>query len=345
MKVTVTVFLLLISMVAVGQQKDKKPAYSPPGRLMDVGGYRLHLNCTGKGGPAVVLIAGGGDFSFDWSLVQPDVSRFTRVCSYDRAGLAWSDPGPTPRTMRQEVYELHTLLKTARIKAPYVLVGHSIGGLVARVYAEQYPKEVAGIVLVDPTHEDTTLMYQGKLVRVREGAKGIPVPPAQTMQSSPPKPPTKEDIKQFEFNQKMFGAPKTEPPFDKLPASIQAMRLWFRSQPPHAAAGPDLWAEELQAMYMARAKSPDQLGDVPLVVLLAKHEYGNPPPDISADEWKRVNEEKRQQKVGLTNLSRNSRLIVAEKSGHHIQLDEPQVVIGAVRLVVDAVRRRTRLAP
>jgi pimeloyl-ACP methyl ester carboxylesterase len=345
MKVILTVFLLLMSMVAVGQQKYKESPYSPPGKLVDAGGFRLHLNCTGKSGPTVVLIAGAGDFSFDWGLVQPDVSRFTRVCSYDRAGLAWSDPGPTPRTMRQDASELHTLLKAARVEAPYVLVGHSIGGLIARVYAEQYVDEVAGMVLVDSTHEDTTLMYQDKLVRVREGAKGVAVPPSQTMRSSPPKPPAAEDIKQFEFNQKMFGAPKTEPPFDRLPASTQAMRLWFRSQPPRTAAEPDFWAEELQAMYVARAKTPHQLGDKPLVVLLAKPEVGNPPPGISDEEWKRVNEEKRQQKVGLTNLSRNSKLIVAARSGHHIQLDEPHVVTDAVRLVVEAVRRRTRLAP
>jgi pimeloyl-ACP methyl ester carboxylesterase len=344
MKVTAAAFLLL-SLVAVAQQQDNKRSYPPPGKLVDVGGYRLHLKCTGKDGPTVVLIAGAGDFSFDWGLVQPGVSRSARVCSYDRAGLAWSDPGPTPRTMRQDAYELHALLRAARIKAPYVLVGHSIGGLIARVYAGEYPAEVAGMVLIDPTHEDTTLMYQGKLVRVREGAKGLPVPPAQTLQTSPPQPPVKEDIEQFEFNKKMFGAPKTEPPFDRLPASVQAMRLWFRSQPPRAAAGPDLWAEELQAMYMARAKSPYQLGDMSLVVLLPKPEYGRPPPGISAEDWKRINEEKRQQKVELTNLSRNSRLVVAGKSGHHIQLDEPQVIIGAVRLVIDAVRRRTRLGP
>lgn len=345
MKVAAAALVLLVSLIAVAQQQDDKRAYAPPGKLVSVGGYRLHLDCIGKTGPTVVLIAGAGDFSFDWGLVQPGVSRFTRVCSYDRAGLGWSDPGPTPRTMRQDAYELHTLLKAARIKAPYMLVGHSIGGLIARVYAEQYPKDVAGMVLVDPTHEDTTLMYQGKLVRVREGAKGIAVPPVQTMRSSPPKPPAAEDIKQFEFNQKMFGAPKTAPPFDKLPASTQAMRLWFRSRPPRAAAGPDFWAEELQAMYLARARTPYQLGDKPLVVLLAKPVGGDAPPGIADDEWKRINEEKRQQKVELTNLSRNSRLVVAEKSGHHIQLDEPQVVIGAVRLVVDAVRRRTRLAP
>jgi pimeloyl-ACP methyl ester carboxylesterase len=345
MKVTVTVFLLLLSVIAVGQQKDKQPTYSPPGKLVDIGGYRLHLNCTGKSGPTIVLIAGAGDFSFDWGLVQRDVTRFARVCSYDRAGLAWSDPGPTPRTMRQDAHELQLLLRAARIKAPYVLVGHSIGGLIARVYAEQYPGEVAGMVLVDSTHEDTTLMYQGKLVRVREGSTGIVVPPVQTMRSSPPKPPTAADIAQFEFNQKMFGAPKTEPPFDKLSASTQAMRLWFRSQPPRAAAGSDFWAEELQAMYIARAKTPYQLGDKPLVVLLAKPAAGNPPPGISADEWKRVNEEKRQQKVGLASLSRNSKIMVAERSGHHIQLDEPHVVTGAVRLVVNAVRRRSKLAP
>jgi pimeloyl-ACP methyl ester carboxylesterase len=337
--------ILSLSVTDVAQRKPDAPVYAAPGRLVDVGGYRLHLHCTGNTGPTVVLIAGAGDFSFDWGLVQPDVARFARVCSYDRAGFAWSDPGPTPNTMRQEAYELHALLRAAVIKGPYVLVGHSIGGLIARVYAEEYPKEISGMVLVDATHEDTTLMYQGKLVRVRDGARGRSVPSSQTMQSSPPKPPTKEDIGQFQFNQQTFGAPKISPPFDKLPPSVQAMRLWFLSQPPRAAAGEDLWAEELQLMYAARAQTPYQLGNIPLVVLLPKPEYGNPPSGVSIDEWKRINDEKRQQKIGFTNLSHNSKLIVAGKSGHHIQLDEPQVVTAAVRLVVGAARRRARLAP
>jgi pimeloyl-ACP methyl ester carboxylesterase len=345
MKSICTALLLLLPLLVVARQSGGHPASPPPGKLVDIGGYRLHLNCKGKNGPTVVLIAGAGDFSFDWGLVQPGVSRFARVCSYDRAGLAWSDPGPIPRTMLQDASELHALLRAAGVQAPYVLVGHSVGGLIARVYAGQYPQEVAAMVLVDSTHEDTTLMYQGKLFRVREGARGVAIPPAQTMRSGPPKPPTKDDVAQFEFNQKIFGAPKIAPPFDRLPTETQAMRLRFLSRPPRAAAGPDLWAEELQAMYAARAKTPYQLGETPLVVLLAKPDYGDPPGDIAADEWKRVNEEKRRQKVELTNLSRNSKLIVAEKSGHHIQLDEPQVVIDAVRLAVDAARRRTRLAP
>jgi len=341
MRIALSVLLLLWSVVASGQQA--RPFYPAPGKLIDIGGYRLHLNCTGEIGPAVVVIAGAGDFSFDWSLVQPGIAQFARVCSYDRAGFGWSDAGPTPRTMRQEAFELHTLLSGAGIKGPYLLVGHSMGGLITRVYVEQYPREVAGFVLVDSTHEDTTLMLNGKLVHMRELAQSDQVPPVQTMKSSPPRPPAKEDLDQFEFNLKTFGPPKISAPYDKLPASVQAIRLWFLSQTPRAARGRDFLPEELRDIFTARAKQPFELGNLPLVILLPKPGYGDPPPGIEAGEWQRVNEEKRQQKIEFTNLSHNSRLIVAERSGHHIQLDEPPVVIDAVRLIVEAVRRHQTL--
>jgi pimeloyl-ACP methyl ester carboxylesterase len=124
-------------------------AYPPPGEMVDVRGYSLHINCVGQGSPTVVLDAGSGGFSAHWVLVQREVSHTTRVCSYDRAGMGWSEMGPEPRDAKQISSELHTLLKGANIEGPYVLVGHSFGGLYVRTYAARYPDEVAGVVLVD----------------------------------------------------------------------------------------------------------------------------------------------------------------------------------------------------
>lgn len=124
------------------------------GRLVDVGGYSLLLNCTGVGSPTVVLEAGFSDLSVEWGAVQPEIAKSSRVCSYDRAGYGSSDPGPTPRTSAQIANELHTVLKNAGEAPPYVLVGHSFGGYIVRVFNGRYPDEVAGIVLVDATQED-----------------------------------------------------------------------------------------------------------------------------------------------------------------------------------------------
>lgn len=128
--------------------------YPPLGQRLDVGGYRLHLNCTGEGKPTVVFDSGAGNSSLDWLLVQPEVAKFTKVCTYDRAGYGWSDPSRLPRTSQQSVDELHTLLVKAGIEPPYVLVGHSRGGMNVRLYTSQYPEEVVGMVLVDSGHED-----------------------------------------------------------------------------------------------------------------------------------------------------------------------------------------------
>ncbi len=124
-------------------------AYPPPGEMVDVGGYSLHINCVGQGSPTVVLDAGSGGFSAQWVRVQREVSGTTRVCAYDRAGMGWSEMGPEPRDAKQITGELHTLLSKADIEGPYVLVGHSFGGLYMQTYAARYPDEVAGVVLVD----------------------------------------------------------------------------------------------------------------------------------------------------------------------------------------------------
>jgi pimeloyl-ACP methyl ester carboxylesterase len=124
------------------------------GRLVDVGGYRLMLNCTGAGKPTLILEAGWGDVSVEWRTVQPEIAKFARVCSYDRGGYGGSDPGPIPRTSLQIATELHTLLGNAGEMPPYVLVGASFGGYNVRVFNGLYPDEVAAVVLVDATQED-----------------------------------------------------------------------------------------------------------------------------------------------------------------------------------------------
>lgn len=124
--------------------------FPPPGQLVTVGDYRMHISCVGQGSPAVILDAAGGNSSASWGLVQPEVSRSNRVCAYDRAGMGWSERGPTPRDLEQHARELRSLLSGAGIRAPYVLVGHSYGARVALVYAKTYPSEVVGMALIDP---------------------------------------------------------------------------------------------------------------------------------------------------------------------------------------------------
>jgi pimeloyl-ACP methyl ester carboxylesterase len=134
---------------AVAQYIDERN-FPPPGRLVDIGGYQLHINCTGHGSPTVILDAAGGNSSATWGLVQPELARSTRVCAYDRAGMGWSERGPLPRDLKQHVLELHALLSGAGIEGPYVMVGHSYGGRVALVYAKEYPSDVVGMALIDP---------------------------------------------------------------------------------------------------------------------------------------------------------------------------------------------------
>src|SRR5215207_10318475 len=130
--------------------------YPAPGEMVDVGDYSLHLNCTGEAGgvPTIVMDSGLGGTVLDWQLVQPELAKSMHVCTYDRGGMGWSDSGDQPRTSRQIVKELHTLLGNVGVKGPYVLVGHSFGGTNMQVYDSQYPDEVAGMVLVDSALED-----------------------------------------------------------------------------------------------------------------------------------------------------------------------------------------------
>src|ERR671913_967460 len=127
--------------------------YSPPGEMVDAGTHNLHINCLGEGSPTVILEAANLGMSAHWVRVQQQVAQATRVCAYDRAGLGWSERGPEPRDARQISSELHTLLSKAGIEGPYMLVGHSFGGMYMQTYAARYPDEVAGVALVDSSTE------------------------------------------------------------------------------------------------------------------------------------------------------------------------------------------------
>lgn len=143
---------------SLSEARDTK-AYPPPGQMVDVGGYRLHINCTGNGSPTIVIDSGLGEWSTMWSLVQPEVAKTTRVCTYDRAGMGWSEPGPLPRDASQFAKELEALLHNANIPGPYVLAAHSLGGLPVLAYYHDYPSEVAGIVLIESMFPGQTTYF------------------------------------------------------------------------------------------------------------------------------------------------------------------------------------------
>ena len=162
---------------AIATQLDER-AYPPPGELVDVDGHRLHINCVGQGSPTVILEAANLGMSAHWVRVQQQVADTTRVCAYDRAGMGWSERGPEPRDAKQISSELHDLLANAAgIEGPYVLVGHSYGGLYARMYAARYSEEVAGVVLVDSTHpEQFTRSPEGRAMYEQIRRLGAVIP-------------------------------------------------------------------------------------------------------------------------------------------------------------------------
>jgi pimeloyl-ACP methyl ester carboxylesterase len=298
-----------------------RPAVPPPiGRMVDVGGYRLHLVCQGEGGPTVVMEAAIGETGLLWSLVQPAVAQHTRACVYDRAGLGWSDPSPRPRTAAVMVEELHRLLATAEVPGPYVLVGHSFGGLPVRLYAARHPEEVAGLVLVDAAHED---QYRRA---PREIQELLPQLQEQARQ-------------QFEALKALIVSGSLDAGMLPVPPGLSAdaadtFRALVAASPKHV----ETFIAEQQAVQAIHAEPATanitSLGDLPLVVL----SHGQPMamPDL-APEVNQANEQLWQElQAELAGLSSRGRLVVAEGSGHYIQLEQPELVIDAISEVVAA---------
>jgi pimeloyl-ACP methyl ester carboxylesterase len=179
----------LVLVVNCTPQKASLPEYPPPGRLIDIGGRKLHLYCPGKGNPTVILVAGGGAFSIDWALVQPHVAENTRVCSYDRAGLGWADPGPADETVEQTIGDLHALLRAAGEKGPYLLVGASIAGIYIQAYQRVYPEDVVGLIFTNSSNRvGLQAKGKGRLIwdlTEDEVRSAFPLPPSVKKEAAP----------------------------------------------------------------------------------------------------------------------------------------------------------------
>ena len=284
----------------------------PPGQLTSVGDYNMHIYCTGSGSPTVILEAGLNDFFVSWSKVQPEVARVTRVCAYDRAGLGWSEASPRPRTSEAMVEELHGLLKNTGVAGPYILVGHSFGGINVRLFAQKFPDDVVGMVLVDSAHEE-----QGKrLPFLRNSADTF--------------------IRQFRTLSIMsrFGlmalSPATIP---NRGFSNEAYRQYQT-----VLATTDYFngsIAESTAFYSGETLMElTPLGDLPLIVL--SHGLPDATSDIDIAEQGQFEAEWSKMQAELAALSSNSKHIVAEQSGHYIQLDQPGLVIQAILELLQA---------
>ena len=278
-------------------------SYPAPGRLIDVGGYRLHLYCTGTarlGSPTVILEAGYGNTSLVWSKVQPGIASFTRVCSYDRAGYGWSDNGPLPRTAGHMVTELHTLLARAGVAGPSVLVGHSYGGLIMQLYASTYPQQVAGLVLVESVHED-----QFRYPELHFG----------------PIPPICQALAPFGI-MRLFGFAAPGYVAEYAPRAQPAAKAQFYQTRFCQTASDEYAAWDESSAQVRAARHP--LGHLPLVVLT--HGLPNLGPQGERD-WQALQR-------NLAGLSSNSLYIIATHSGHFIQLEQPDLVIAAIKQVL-----------
>jgi len=313
---------------AVGARRSAR-TYAPPGTMIDVDGQRLHVVCAGDGGPTVVFESGIAASSLSWTCVQRDVAAFTRACAYDRAGLGWSDAARRPTTVARMLAELRGVMENVATTGSSVLVGHSFGAFLVCGYASQHPADIAGLVLLDPpsdwheiTREHARLLRGGiQLSRVggilarlgivraclallTGGAPGIPRNFARIFGPTA--------VRTLE---RLVGEVR------KLPSDVHPIVQALWCQPKCFAAMADhLAALEETASFVSRVTS---LPNVPLVIISSG--------DQSADTIARHRQ--------LARLSSQGRHVIAERSTHWIQFDEPDLVVTTIRAIVERARR------
>jgi pimeloyl-ACP methyl ester carboxylesterase len=328
----VGILALLLVLMAVGaiyqaiaSARDAQ-AYKPLDQMVAVDGLQMRLDCRGSGSPTVVLEAGASIHSIAWARVQDDVAKFTRACSYDRAGLGWSDSLREELSPQRVAELLHALLENAGEQPPYALVGHSLGGIYVRAFATLYPGDVAGMVLVDSSHENQLQLLPEELVEISNAQFfGI-----RFCQATAP-----------------FGLVRAAKMMD---ASLASLPLTEAEREPLLAAmnrstycGAAARELAMLGAYASQPKELASLGDLPLVVLTSglspQEMYAELPPALQAQLTIEVLQAQAQAWEGmqeqLAGLSTRGKRIVVRESGHNMQLDAPQVIIAAVREVCE----------
>src|SRR6266704_3479196 len=322
-----TAILLGAVYQALGTRRDRK-RFPPPGRLVDLDHHRLHLLESGRGSPTIVLEAGLMSTVLSWSNLQRELTESYRVVSYDRAGLGWSDLGPMPRTSDRIVDELHRLLQQAAIPPPYVLVGHSFGGLTMPLFAARFPEEVAGMVLVDPvapSEWSPPSEHDRKLTRI--GAKvcrrAALLSPLGILRFVAFLLTTRAAQMAGHLVRLISrGAPEesgsvSSPWFAALPANERAMASVFWVQEKFALT----IASQLENLPVSAAQvgELDSPCDKPVVILSART----------------APEHRRKEHAAMAGRAPLGRHVIAEKSNHWIMQDEPELVVRAIERVVD----------
>ncbi len=299
-----------------------------PGGLIDVGGHRLHLHCQGVDGPPVVFDAALGASSLSWTYVLPEVAAFARACAFDRAGFGWSDAGPLPRTTGRIVEELRALLASAAVPPPYILVGHSFGGLTARLFLQRFPQDVAGLVLLDPAYpEDWVSPSAAHAALVRRGVQlcryarhaarlRITHVVAALAQAG-----ALGSARLAAFIASRGALQRVDEevmaPAAKLPSDVRAIaqRFWREAKFFEALGS------QIESIGESAATVPvdQEFGDVPMVVVSG---------ETNSDAGQLARQER------LAARSSRGRHVIARRSGHWIPLDRPDVVVAAVREVM-----------
>lgn len=315
----------------IGSRRDAQ-RFPAPGQIVAVGDLRLHLNSQGQGSPCVVFDSALGGSSLSWALVQPQVARFTRACSYDRAGTGWSSPGPQPRTAERYADELHRLLKNAGLPPPYILVGHSYGGLTARLFAARHPLETAGLVLLDAAdvgqwtelkpHDQLKIERGARMAR--RGVWAARLGLARLVASLAGAGALGSARRTGGFLVPELPRPIQDrllAPFQRMPSEVRQAAGWFWTRPEfYQALSSQIAHVPASAAQVAAAPIPDRL---PVTVISASE---NEDPD-----WAERQET-------LTRSFPMGRHLVAEGSSHWIPIDRPDLVVEAVRQMVEEVR-------